>query len=404
MTAPFIDDTGFNAFGLDNWKSSLESLWRAAYGSAVDLSATSPDGQIIGGLTGDFVDVEQLAQTVYLARSASGARGAGLSRLVQLNGIARNAAQFSTAPVTLSGTPGTVIPAGTSLVGSATDPNKPAFKTTGTSPANDLTIGGGGTVTGQVQCTVAGPVTAATGELTKILTVISGWTGVTNTADAAPGQQVEADPALRARRAASVALPSQSLADALQAALAALPGVSDAVVYTNNTGATDAKGLPSHSMNAIVVGGTDADIANAIWVNASMGVTKVGSHSLTVTDTQGNPQLMQWDTAADTDVYITIKLDRNPQNLAYIQSQFAAAIVAYYAVDGLLPARIGQNIAWLDIATPINALALTGRQGLPSVTNIFLGDAPSPVLQQDLVIPYKNLAVFDVSRILVTGP
>jgi uncharacterized phage protein gp47/JayE len=405
MTAPFIDDTGFNAFGLDNWKSSLESLWRAAYGSALDVSATSPDGQIIGGLAGNFVDLEQLAQTVHLARSASGARGAGLSRLVQLNGITRNAAQFSTAPVTLSGTTGTIIPAG-SLIASLSDPNKPAFKTTGTSPADDLTIGGSGTgtVAGQVQCTEAGPVTAAAGELTKILTVISGWTGVTNTADAAPGQQVEADPALRARRAASVALPSQSLADALQAALAALPGVSDAVVYTNNTGATDAKGLPSHSMNAIVVGGTDADIANAIWVNASMGVTKVGSHSLTVTDTQGNPQLMQWDTAADTDVYITIKLDRNPQNLAYIQGQFAAAIVAYYAVDGDLPARIGQNIAWLDIATPINALALTGRQGLPSVTNIFLGDAPSPVLQQDLVIPYKNLAVFDVSRILVTGP
>lgn len=403
MSAPNIDDTGFHPFGLGNWKSGLEALWQAAYGSAIDLSATSPDGQTIGGLVGYFTDLEQLAETVYLARSPAGSRGAGLSRLMQLNGVNRKSAQFSTAPATLGGTPGTVIAAG-SLVGSASDPTKPPFKTSGTSPADDLTIGGGGTVTGQVKCTVAGPVTAANGDLTKILTIIPGWTSVTNTSDAAAGIQVEADPAARARRAASVAMPSQALSDGLRAALLNLSGVTDAVVYLNNSGVTDSKGLPAHSVNPIVLGGSASDIANAIWLKASMGATKVGAQTFTITDQQGNPQLMKWDQPTDLDVYITIKLDRNPTNIAYIQAQFAAAIAAYYAVDGDLPARIGQNIAWLDIATPINALALTGRQGLPSVTNIFIGSAPSPVLQADLIVLYNQLARFDVSRILVVGP
>jgi uncharacterized phage protein gp47/JayE len=402
MSAPYIDDTGFHAFGLNAWKAALEGLWQAAFGAAIDLSAASPDGQIIGSLTGILTDIEQLAETEYLARSPAGARGTGLSRLVQLNGIARKQAQFSTAPVTLGGTPGTVIPAG-SLVGSPTDPTKPTFATTGTSPADDLTVGGGGTVTGQIQCSVAGPVTLPTGAL-QILTVISGWTTAVTTADAAPGIQVEADPALRARRAASVAMPSQALSDGLQAALLNLPGVTDAVVYLNNTGATDSKGLPAHSVNAIVLGGSAADISNAIWLKSSMGVTKVGAQSLVVADAQGNPQLMKWDVPTDLDAYITIKLDRTPTNIAYIQAQFGAAIVAYYAVDGDLPSKIGVNIFWADILTPVNALGLTGRQGLPSITNVFLGSSASPSTQVDLVVLYNQLAVLDTARILVVGP
>ncbi len=402
MSAPYIDDTGFHAFGLDAWKAAIESLWQTAFGSSIDLSATSPDGQVIGGLTGFYTDLEQLAETVYLGRSPSGSVGAGLSRLVQLNGISRKPAQFSTAPVTLGGTPGTVIPAG-SLVGSATDPTKPTFQTSGTSPADDLTIGGGGTVTGQIVCTVAGPTTLPAGAL-QILTVISGWTSAVTTADAAPGIQVEADPALRARRAASVAMPSQALSDGLQAALLNLSGVTDAVVYLNNSETIDSNGLPPHSVNAIILGGSASDIANTIWLKSSMGVTKVGAQTLTVVDTQGNPQLMQWDLPTDLDGYITIKLDRTPTNIAYIQAQFGAAIVAYYAVDGDLPTKIGVNIFWADILTPVNALGLTGRQGLPSITNVFLGSAASPTLQVDLVVLYNQLAVLDTSRILVVGP
>ena len=400
MSAPFIDDTGFNSLGFNGWLTLLISQYQSVYGSDIDVSSNSPDGQWLNILAGDFADLEQLAMDVYNGVAPAGAAGTALSRLVQLNGISRKPAQFSTAPALLSGTNGTVIPIN-SLVGSNSDPTKPSWETT-----TALTIGGGGTVTGTLQCTVAGPVAATStpAELTVIQSPVSGWTSVENTSDATPGMLVEADPALRVRRSSSVALPSQSLVDGLQGALEALTGVTDAVVYENPTGATDAKGLPPHSINAIVLGGASADIANALWTKASMGVTKVGAQSFTVTDTQGNPQVQNWDVPTDLDVYITIKLSFAPINLAYIQTQFAAAIVAYYSATGELPAGIGQNIAWFDIATPVNALGLTGKQGLPSVTNVFLGSAPSPVTQADLVVAYNQLAVFNTGRILVTGP
>lgn len=400
MSAPFIDDTGFNELGLNGWLALIQGDFQSTYGSDIDVGPDSPDGQLIGTLAGRFSDLEQLLQTIYNGRSPAGAVGAGLSRLIRLNGITRKSAQVSSVPVTILGTPGTVITAGF-LMGSNVDPTKPPFQLTGTQ-----TIGGGGTVSAVASCTAAGPVTLnnAPAELTVILTPVAGVASVSNTSAAAPGSAVEADPAVRIRREVSVAMPSQSLLDGLEAALQNLAGVTNARVYENDTSATDANGLPAHSINAIVVGGASADIGNAIWTKASMGVTKVGAQSFTVTDTQGNPQTQNWDMATDVDVYITIKLNGTPTNLAYIQSQVQNAVVAYYSPTGDLPIDIGENVCWADILTPVNALALTGRPGLPSITNVFLGSTASPVLQADLAVLYKQIAVFDVSRILVTGP
>jgi uncharacterized phage protein gp47/JayE len=400
MSAPFIDDTGFHPLGLDGWIALVKSDYQAIYGTdfTSDSFDNSPDGQWLTNKASRLNDLEQLLMQVYLGRSPAGAVGAGLSRLVMLNGIARKAAQYSTAPATLSGTPGTVVPIN-SLVGSDSDSTKPAFKTT-----TALTIGSGGTVNGQVRCTVAGPIPAITGELSVPLTVVSGWTGVTNTANAAPGSNVEADPILRARRAASVAMPSQSLRDGLEAALRNLPGVTDARVYENDTGAPDRNGQPPHSIRAIVNGGADADIARAIAVKASMGVTKVGARSLDVFDLLGEPHTMWWDVPSQVNVYVTIKLDHLPPNRGRLQQQFGDAIVAYYALDGDLPALIGNSIYWSDILTPVNALGLTGRKGLPAITAIHLGATPNPNSQIDLGVPVDAIAVFDQSRIQVVGP
>jgi uncharacterized phage protein gp47/JayE len=392
MAGPTIDGAGFHDFGQNAWIDWLETNLRAIYGDAIDLEPESPDGQLVGILSEPFVDFEQILKVVYNVISPAGAVGVALSRLVQLNGIARKAAQFSIAPVTLAGTPGTVIGTG-ALIKSNTDPTIPAFATTA-----PLTIGGGGTVSGQAQCTVAGPVRVISGDLTKIQTIIFGWDTVTNTADATPGRLVENDPTLRVRRAKSVAIPSQSMVDGLYAALANLAGVDDVVVYENPYGITDARRLPPHSINAIIDGGLNADIANAMWTKASMGVTKVGGITYTVLDAQANPQTMAWDTPSDVDVYITVVLTRAPNS--YEESSIKNALVNY----GIDTSRIGQSVPVFDLASPINDLNITGGPGLPSITAIHLGDAPSPTLEADLIVAYNARPRFHVSRVSVVGP
>jgi uncharacterized phage protein gp47/JayE len=213
MSAPNIDDLGFHVLGFDGWKARLIAQYQSEFGTDIDLGPDSPDGQWLAILAGDFADIEQLAQVDYEGRSPAGAVGVGLSRLVQLNGITRKPAQFSSLPISIAGTVGTVVATG-KLIGDPNDATLPAFQVR----APGITIGGGGTGTGFADCTVAGPINVATNRLTKILEPVTGWATVTNTSTATPGTLVESDLKLRARRAKSAAIPSQSMLDGLEAA------------------------------------------------------------------------------------------------------------------------------------------------------------------------------------------
>lgn len=392
MAGPTIDLTGFHRFGLAAWLDLLTTEYTSIYGSAVDLVPDSPDGQWLGILSEHFADLEELLEDIYNGRAPAGAVGASLSRLVQLNGISRQAAQKSTAPITLTGVAATFIPAG-ALIGSASDTTLPDFETT-----TDLTIGGGGTITGTARCVEAGIINVIAGDLTVIKTLVTNWTSVTNTSSATPGRAVESDPILRVRRAQSVAKPSQSMVDSLRAALLDLAGVDDAVVYENPKNSTDTRGLPAHSINAIVDGGADADIADAIWTQSSMGVTKVGAVTFVVTDTQGNPQEMAWDLPDDVNVYVTVALNRTPN--AFEIDSIKNAVVNF----GTETSRIGRSVPHGDLYSPINDLEITGGPGLPSIVSLHLGDAPSPTLPSDLIVAYNARPRFHVDRVIVEGP
>lgn len=397
MPGPTIDDTGFHVHefggvtGLQGWLDDLIDAHKTTYGDDISVNPEDPDGEWLQKEAQARNDIEQIALTLYNMNSPAGAVGAALSRLVRLIGITRKAAQFTTAPIAVTGTNGTVILAG-SLFDDEDDPDLPAFEVVA-----NITIASG-TGTGQGRCTEAGPFVVSAGRLTHIQSLITGWATVTNTADATPGRDVEKDPQLRVRHAESVAMPSQSMLDGLQAAINDLAGVDDVVVYENTSGSTNARGEPAHSIHAIVDGGSAVDIANAIWTKASMGCTKFGGQSFIIFDTQGNPQEMRWDVPIDVDVYITVQLSRTPN--AFEIASIKNAVVA----DGVETSRIGRNVPHGDLYTPINLLEITGGPGLPSILSIHLGDAPSPTLPADLAVAFNARPRYDAARVLVVGP
>lgn len=382
MALTFIDDTGFTRARLDQRLAALTSAVRAIFGTDIDLSPESPDGQLLGVFAELISDADSLAEAVYNGRSPGGARGAALARLSLLNGVIKKSAQFSTVTLSVTGTNGTVIPIG-SLVGHATD-STIVFQTTAA-----MTISGG-VATGAARSSTAGPVRAGIGTLTARLIVISGWATVTNAADATVGQFEETDPALRTRRAASVALPSQGILDGLEAALAQTADVIHAKVYENPEETVDANGLPPHSINAIVDGGAAADIGLALWLKKSLGVTQVGAQTQVITDVQGFAHTMRWDTPLPVTVYVTVQLDV-PVGSA-TKATIAAAIVAY----GDDASDIGADVEWFKLSNPINSVP-----GL-SVAAVFLGSSPGPTLQANLAVAFNAIATWDAARINVT--
>jgi len=226
--APYIDSAGLHIPAYQDIINDLVAQAQTIYGQDLYLGEDSQDYQYMSIVAAKIYDAMQLLQAVYNAYGPSGAVGTGLDSLVKLNGMKRLPATYSTAPGTLTGTPGTQI-----TNGIVQDQN--GYQWPLPSP---VTIGTGGTVNVTVTCTTPGPIAAAAGTINQIVTPVYGWSSFTNTAAASLGTNVETDSALRARQAISTAGASRTLLEGTEGALAALPGVTRSVVFENDQGAT----------------------------------------------------------------------------------------------------------------------------------------------------------------------
>jgi uncharacterized phage protein gp47/JayE len=390
-----IDAEGYHRDRLDVWVEAVQGIWTAVYGSDIDTDPDSPDGQAIGALAEIFATMDENGEFAYNASSVAGALGAALSRLVRLVGVTRKGATFSRiVGATLTGTPLTVIPAGSLAASDVDADGKPSFAT-----AADVTIDGGGSATVDFIATEAGPVPCAAGHLVTIQTVIAGWTSVTNGADASQGRLTETDPELRRRHAQSVAGPSQGILDGLFAALLALDDVTHAKVYENPTGSSavsslNPHGLDPHSIYVIVDNGDPDDIAEAIWLHKSSGVTQRGLVSADVIDSQGATQTMLFDRPGEVDAYVTVTL------ASAVSADTKNAIIAAIAEGMDARAEIGGRVQWSNLFAPVKEIT-----NVPIVT-ITLGNAASPTNQADMNLVFNYIDRWDstpdnLGRILV---
>lgn len=392
MPLCYIDGLGFHRSRLDEILAYYEASIRGIFGSEIDLAPDSPDGQWIGRLSQDVSDFIQVLEDTYNARSPSGAAGAQLARLVRLNGITKNPPAYSTGTVTASGTSGTVIPAG-SRIANSTDATA-IFET-----QEEATIEIGGTVDISVKATVTGAVPGDAGTLTVLMTVISGWDSVTNADDVTLGDDGETDGELRARRARSVAGPSQGIVDGLYAALADLDDVQDVSVRENPEDTTqtlaDGGTLAAHAIEVVIEGGDDQEIADAIWLRKSAGVTLVGTTEQDVEDSQGVTHTMRFTRPDAVPVYVEVQ---SPTAIPSDQQTIIQnAIVARGKGELSLgtttfPAlKAGEDVAVSDIYQAIAVLAVTTIPGL-KVGSILIDRSAFPASDADVVIDYDERA------------
>lgn len=86
----------------------------------------------------------------------------------------------------------------------------------------------------------------------------------------------ETDATYRLRLGTSFRAPGRA-AEALRAGLIRTTDVTEAVIIENTSSQTDEKGRPPHSFEAVVRGGTDINVATAIWVNHPDGIQPVST-------------------------------------------------------------------------------------------------------------------------------
>lgn len=384
--SPYIDATGFHMPSYTDIRDQMIANAKSIFGQDIYLEIDSQDYQWISSVASIIYDSFLVSQAAYNSRGPSTAVGSGLDVIVKLNGIKRLPAVYSTCYVTLTGTPGASITNG--IVG-----DKNGYDWALTSP---ILLDNTGSATALATCKTAGPIIANSGDINKIVTPTYGWTSVTNTASASIGSNVELDSQLRSRQAISTAQPSMTVLEGVKGAIAAVSGVIRFEVYENDTKVTDANGLPGNSITAVVDGGSDTDIATAIYNKKTPGGYTNGTTSITITDKWGVPATIRFyrPTMVDIDVTVNVK-----QLSGYTTDTTAAIQYAIAAYNNSL--SIGDDLSISSLWGAALAANTVPTKPLFSITGLTAARHGQTQGTSDITMAFNEVARGNVTNITV---
>lgn len=247
--------------------NQLVQQYKDIYGSDIDLSQNTPDGQKIGIEAKLATDLQEFALSLADSRDPDFAEGNNLNIIAKVCGITRNPATQSSVLVTVTTNEAIVLASGFTIA----DDNNQNWIT-----KEDLILTQGDNDI-EFYSENFGSISALAGTITTIITVIREIVSVTNPDDAVVGVDEETDENFRIRRNLSTENPAYSTLGSLYARLANIENVTDVVAYENNQDTTDpVRDMPPHSIWCIVKDGTNEKIAEVIVKNKTGGTTMKG--------------------------------------------------------------------------------------------------------------------------------
>lgn len=377
---PTIDAVGFHLPAFAEVLAAHKADYQGIYGQDVDLSdAADQDVEWLSIEAFAFQETFALALAVYNSFSPVTAQGTGLSSVVKVNGITRDVASYSTQTVTIIGQAGTV------LNGTTVGDGVNAWAL-----PSPVVIPLSGTIAVTATCTVLGAVTVPQGTLGAMLNPTYGLQSIAFTGATAPGQPVETDPQLKTRQAASTTLPAVGLVDGILGAILALPNAVRARVYENDGASTDARGIPGHSISAVVDGGDNGAIANAIAIRKLSSGTYGTSSGVVTTGVAGIPRTIYFFRPNEPPITVAIGVKALTGFTTDAQAAIQAAVASYINRLGIGDGALGSiDIGRLYgpallIGTPfagtftITSLTIARDGGTPGIAAVPIGFNEAP--------------------------
>lgn len=375
-----LTNAGYVPERLDAILAKLDQGFRAIYGDDINTDPDTPDGQMIGLIGQIKADLEELGEAIYRALDPDHASGAWLEQRAAYAGILRRQASYSyMRRALLAGTVGRLIVAGSICQ----DESKGRWLL-----VSDATVGVDGTVLADFRSAEKGRFEVGPGEELEIITKTLGWTSATTTEPAEAGTEEELDSELRPRFFRSRARGAQNSVDGIEANVGQLADVREVICLENETDTVDADGVPGHSINVIVDGGTDAEISSVIFAHKTAGTGMMGDVQVDVIDRRGRTRPVRFDRPAPVDCAAYIELERNADYTAIDTDAIKAAIVA----TGF---GTGQDVQRSRLYTPINTV--------PGfwVSALNIGRAGEPLGEANVVIGVREKARFAAADIEV---
>lgn len=261
------------------------------------------------------------------------------------------------------------------------------------------TISSGGTITLPFANVVLGPVPCPANTLTIIYRAINGWDTINNTDPGIAGAFVESRDSFETRRQQSVALNAHGSLPSIYANVFEVSGVIDVYAAENVTNGTVDIGstnfpLVAHSLLVSVIGGTDADVANAIWAKKDLGCNYNGNTTVVVTDPSGYSiplptYNVTFERPDPLPILFAVQIAASATLPSNIVALVQAAIVgAFIGADGGTRVRIGSLLlasrfygAVQAIGPEVSTLSILLGSVTPTLTSQLIGVDQAPTVQ-----------------------
>ena len=243
----------------------IQKRFTQLFGDNLDLTPSTPQGRLIELFNRSETFTLQACAAISNMLNLNTANGFVLDDLGALFLIERKPATKTKTTVILSGVPNTIIPANTRI--KSTDGY--IFVN-----SEQVTIGSDGSVAVLYSATETGAIPAQPNTLTNILDAVNGLESATNPAAPTLGQEQESDNTFRNRIKVSLNLNAIAILQSIKAEIEQIPGVIGSYCYDNFEGSTviiDGLSVPPHSLLAVVDGGDEQKIAQAIYSKKTIG-------------------------------------------------------------------------------------------------------------------------------------
>lgn len=369
-----------------------------AFGGGLNPALETPQGQLASSQAAVIADKNAEIATITNQVDPQYADGRFQDAIARIYFLTRKGATSTSVLATVTGPVGGIVTAGTLMQ----DTSGNTYAATG-----DITIGSAGNATGEFQNVKTGPIPCPAGTLTKIYQA-GAADSITNATDGTLGRDVETRADFEYRRQNSVEIHANGTPGAIYAEVFGISDVLDCYVIDNPTGAAVLKGstnysVAAHSVYVAVVGGTDAEVAAAIWRKKDLGCDMNGDTTVNVTDESGysHPQpgyIIKFERPAALPVLFDIQIANSALLPSDIISITKAAIIARFnGTDGTTRERIGATILASRYYGAIASVAPTA-----SVISILIGTVTATLNQLLVGIDQRpTISVADISVTLV---
>jgi uncharacterized phage protein gp47/JayE len=378
---PYVDSTGLHIPTYNDILEDMIAAMKQIYGDDIYLDNSSPDYQLLSIFALKQSDTLQVMAYAYNARSPETAIGASLDSVVKLNGIKRKAASKSTCQVKVTGTPFTQIVDGAVRDRAGLTWDLPS----------SVVIDSSGTTYTVATCRTAGAVSALAGDISQIETPTYGWVSVTNEVAAVLGNAQETDAQLRERQTISTANPSQTMLDGTKGAIAALKNVSRYAVYENDTNVSSVTddnpyGLPAHSVTCVVEGGTDEDVAEAIFLHKGIGCYTNGDVEVQYTDQNDYINRVRFYRPVYKDIFVKVVIKKYTGYISTMTVKVREAVYNYLAA-----LTIGSDVSASVLSNIITDCNPSLTKPIFGIKDLKLGLDKSSMAAQDIDIGFKEI-------------